>query len=276
MKLDMGRAWNEGTAMIGANRQMVAIVAGMFFFLPYLAMALLMPQVLQGQTEMMGDPADAQAAMEAIGALYAQNWWAFLLVAVAQIIGTLALLVLLSDTTRPTVGEALERGARGFLSYIGAQLLFAIGLGLLIGVPAALALASGSQAAFVLVIALAIVVGIYCAVKISLVGPAIAIDGLLNPVAILARSWRLTKGNSFRLAMFYLLLIVAIAVVAIVVTLVFGLVFAALGSEIETIGNGVVASLVNAVVTVIFLAVLAAVHRQLAGSASGQAGATFE
>ncbi|KUO49506.1 MAG: hypothetical protein APF82_04460 [Sphingomonadales bacterium BRH_c42] len=276
MKLDMGRAWNEGTAMIGANRQMVTIVAGMFFFLPYLAMALLMPQVLQGQTEMMGDPADAQAAVDALFALYAKNWWAFLLVAVAQIIGTLALLVLLSDTARPTVGEALERGARGFLSYIGAQLLFAIGLGLLIGVPAALALASGSQAAFVLVIALAIVVGIYCAVKISLVGPAIAIDGLLNPVAILARSWRLTKGNSFRLAMFYLLLIVAIAVVAIVVTLVFGLVFAALGSEIETIGNGVVASLVNAVVTVIFLAVLAAVHRQLAGSASGQAGVTFE
>jgi len=262
--------------MIGANRQMVTIVAGMFFFLPYLAMALLMPQVLQGQTEMMGDPADAQAAVDALFALYAKNWWAFLLVAVAQIIGTLALLVLLSDTARPTVGEALERGARGFLSYIGAQLLFAIGLGLLIGVPAALALASGSQAAFVLVIALAIVVGIYCAVKISLVGPAIAIDGLLNPVAILARSWRLTKGNSFRLAMFYLLLIVAIAVVAIVVTLVFGLVFAALGSEIETIGNGVVASLVNAVVTVIFLAVLAAVHRQLAGSASGQAGVTFE
>src|SRR3546814_10348254 len=67
-------------------------------------------------------------------------------------------------------------------------------------------------------------------------------DLLLNPVAILARSWRLTKGNSLRLAVFYVLLIIAIGVVAILVTLVSGLVFAALGGEAETIGNGVVAS----------------------------------
>lgn len=268
MKLDMGRAWNESTTMIGTNRQMVAVMAGVFFFLPYLAMALLMPQVVAGQAEMMGDPADMRAAADAIVALYADNWWAFLFVAVAQIIGTIALLVLLGDSTRPTVGEALQRGARGFLSYLGAQLLFAVALGLLIGVPAALALAAGSNTAFVLVIFLAIVVAIYCAVKISLVGPAIAIDGLLNPIAILARSWRLTKGNSLRLAVFYLLLLVAIMVIAIVVTLVSGLVFAAMGSEAETIGNGVVASFVNAVFAVVFLAVLAAVHRQLSGSGS--------
>src|SRR3546814_20607692 len=95
---------------------------------------------------------------------------------------------------------------------------------------------------FVLVIFLAIVAAFYCAVKISLVGPAIALDRLLNPVAILARSWRLTKGNSLRLAVFYVLLIIAIGVVAILVTLVSGLVFADLGGEAETIGNGVVAS----------------------------------
>src|SRR3546814_2644920 len=143
-----------------------------------------MPQGLAGQAEMMGDPAKMQATIDAIGALYAENWWAFLLVAVAQIIGTLALLVLLGDSTRPTVGEALQRGASGFLSYLGAQWLFAFGLGLLIGISAALALATGSNAAFVLVIFLAIVAAFYCAVNISLVGPAIAIDRLLNPVAI--------------------------------------------------------------------------------------------
>src|SRR3546814_15058160 len=108
-------------------------------------MALLMPQVLAGQAEMMGDPADMQAAVDAIIALYADNWWAFLFVAVAQIIGTIALLVLLGDNTRPTVGEALQRGARGFPSYLGAQLLFAVGLGLLIGIPPAPALAARSN-----------------------------------------------------------------------------------------------------------------------------------
>src|SRR3546814_3300178 len=41
-----------------------------------------------------------QAALDAMSALYAENWWAFLLVAIAQIIGTIALLVLLGDNSR--------------------------------------------------------------------------------------------------------------------------------------------------------------------------------
>src|SRR3546814_2992847 len=88
---------------------------------------------------------------------------------------------------------------------------------------------------------LAIVVAIYCAVKISLVGPVIAIDGIRNPVAVLARSWGLTKGNSFRLALFYLLLVVAIGVVSIIVTIVSGVIFAVIGGEVETMdGKSVV------------------------------------
>ena len=238
--------------------------------------ALLMPEALQAQAGITVDPADTQAAIDAIGAFYAENWWAFLLVAIAQVMGTIALLVLLTDHARPTVGEALQRGATGFLTYLGAQLLFVFALGLLIGIPIALAALTESSALIVSVVLLAVVVVIYCGVKISLVGPVIAIDGILNPVAVLARSWRLTKGNSFRLALFYFLLVVAIGVVSIIVTLLSGVIFAVVGGEVETIGNGVVTSLVNAVFAVIFLSVLAAIHRQLAGPTARQVSETFE
>ena len=44
MKLDMNRAWTEALSLIQANIGVVATVAGVFFFLPYLAFALLMPE----------------------------------------------------------------------------------------------------------------------------------------------------------------------------------------------------------------------------------------
>ena len=47
---------------------------------------------------------------------------------------------------------------------------------------------------------------------------------------MLTRSWALTKGNSFRLFLFYALLVVAIGVAALVVGGILGIVFAALYS----------------------------------------------
>src|SRR3546814_6360556 len=52
------------------------------------------------------------------------------------------------------------------LCYFGAQLLFVLGLGLLIAIPVVLAALTGSNALMVVIVLLAIVVTIYCAVKI--------------------------------------------------------------------------------------------------------------
>ena len=40
MKFDMGAAWNEAMRLISGNLQVIAIVAGVFFFLPYFAFSL--------------------------------------------------------------------------------------------------------------------------------------------------------------------------------------------------------------------------------------------
>lgn len=276
MKLDMSRAWAEATALLAGNRNMVAIIAAVFFFLPYFAIMLLVPETMQPQGQLGADPADAEQALQMMGQLYAENWWVFVIIGVAQAIGMLALLTLLTDARRPTVGEAIAHGTRGFFSYLGAQILLVAALmlvaGLLIGLGVAIAGTSGA----VLTGLAAFIIGLYLFIKFSLVTPVIAIDGILNPVRVLQRSWQLTKGNSLRLLGFYALLFVAMGVLSAVVTMVVGVLFAAMGGQAELIGNGLFAALLNAVFVVVFLGVLAGIHRQLSGPSPAKISTTFE
>ncbi|MBE5074552.1 glycerophosphoryl diester phosphodiesterase membrane domain-containing protein [Erythrobacteraceae bacterium E2-1 Yellow Sea] len=276
MKLDMGRAWSDATALLAGNRNVVMVVAGVFFFLPYFAIMLLVPETMQPQAQMGADPADMEQAMQMLGQLYAQNWWVFVVIGVTQAIGMLALMTLLTDRNRPTVGEAIARGGRGFFSYIGTQILFALALGIVIALLVALGAAIAGPQGAVLTGVIAFVIGVYLFIKFSLVTPVIAIDGILNPIRILQRSWQLTKGNSFRLLGFYILLFLALGIVSGVVTMVMGVLFAAMGGQLELIGNGLFAALLNAVFVVIFLGVLAGVHRQLSGPSQADISDTFE
>ena len=81
-------------------------------------------------------------------------------------------------------------------------------------------------------------------------------------------SWTLTKGNSIRLFFFYLLLLVAFIIVSTVISLVLGLVFALAGEQAQ-FGQGIVSGLTNAVMIVVAICVLAAVHTQFMRLAGG-------
>lgn len=273
-KLDMGQAWNVAVALIGKNRDVILVVAGVFFFLPSLAVALLMP----GSEEMMAIPAGAEPDFEQItaqmSALYADVWWVFLLLGLAQAIGVLGLLALLTDTARPTVGEALVFGLKALLPYLAAQILVSLAVVILIVALIALGAAIGVAVAALLGL-VGIVLAIYVYVKFSLVSPVIGVEKQLNPFAALARSWRLTKGNSLRLFVFYLLLVIAMIVLSIVVGLVAaGL--SLLGEQAGLVIGGIVNGLMNMAFVVVMLAVLVAIHRQLAGRGAEEVGKTFE
>lgn len=273
MKLDMSRAWNDATAMISANRETVLILAGVFFFLPNLVLMLSMPDMA---STMQMQPADSEQALEQMTGMYAQMWWAFVLIALLQGVGMLASLSLLGNAARPTVGEAIKAGVVGLLPYIGVQILQTLLFVAVLGIPFGAAVASGLPGlAFVVGVAV-LVAFLYLFTKFSLSAPVIAIDHLMNPLRAMGTSWRITKGNSLRLFLFYLLLFVALLVVFIIVSMVFGMIFALMGSQIMLIGNGITASLINAASITIFLAVLAAVHRQLAGPTTEDVRETFE
>ncbi|KPM21629.1 glycerophosphoryl diester phosphodiesterase membrane domain-containing protein [Citromicrobium bathyomarinum] len=274
MKLDMNRAWTEALSLIQANIGVVATVAGVFFFLPYLAFALLMPETANFAVE--PNPDDPTAAFDQVMALYADIWWIMLLLIVAQTVGTLALLALLRADNRPTVGQAITVGAIGFLTSIAATIILYIGVGVIGGVLMGVAIASKITALAVILGLLLFVAFIYLMVKFSLLAPVIAIDKVYNPLTALLRSWRLTKGNSVRLFFFYLLLFIALVVVSGVIGMIVMLVFGLMGEEVMLIGSGLINSAVNAVVIVLMLGVLAAVHRQLAGPSAESMGETFE
>lgn len=278
-KLDMGKAWTETTGLTGSNRDTIGAIAGLFFFLPSFALALLAPDVVNPEPVPTAG-ADPQAVMQAtinqISAAYAESWLLMLTLSIAQFIGSLALLALLTDSARPTVGEALTRGVKSIPSYIGAQILSALAAGVVIGLPLGLIAAAAPPAAVVIAAFLLIMCALYMFVKFSLVAPVIVIDDERNPIKALARSWRLTKGNSFRIVVFMVLLFFTFGIIAALVSGILGLVLSAAGTQVAQIGNGVVSALVNAVMGVVFLVVIAAVHRQLAGPSTDGLAATFE
>lgn len=261
MKFDLDTAWKDTTRLLRDNFTLLAIVAGVFYFIPYAAALLWIP----GLAELtMGQFDPTSADMEAMAnEMFAGYWWALVLLGILQGIGLLAMLALLRRRANPTVGQAITTGGKSVLSYIGAQLMQAIALGivvfLLIGIP----MASG-------VIPLAIIGGIagavvvlYLLTKLSIAAPVIAIDGELNPLNALTRSWRLTKGNSLRLFFFYFLLILAYIVISTIVSMVFALIFAMGGAEAQSFGQAISASLMNALLALFFACVLAAIHTQL-------------
>lgn len=272
MQFDMGRAWRDAAAMITGNREVMLIVAGVFFFLPSFAAVLLFPD-MQAQLSQNATPEQAQQFMTDF---YVNNAPIFVLTGLVQIVGFIALLALLRDDSRPTLGAALKVGLVGLLPYIGVQLLVALGIMLLIVIVIAASAAGGVAVGAVLGIAAA-VASAYILVKLSLITPVVGIEKVMNPVTVLKRSWALTKGNSLRLFAYYLLLFGVFLVVTLVLSMVFGVVFALLGTGTAfMIANGLFSGLLSAAATLVFAAVLAGVHRQLAGPSTDRLTGTFE
>jgi len=274
MKLDMGRAWNDALSLLRGNGQVVLVVAGVFFFLPNLALLLLMPDVMGEAEARVAGETDFGAVFEAVGTLYAQIWWQIVAISLLTAIGMLGLLALLTGHNRPTVGEALKAGVVYLLPYIGAQILIGLAAVLIILVPIAVGSAAGA-AAGALVGILAFVAVLYVYTKFSLTVPVIVIEETMNPIRALSRSWSLTKGNSVRLFLFYVLIFVVFFVVMIVFGIVGGALGLIAGADANIIVNGLISAAANMVGISLYLAVLAAVHQQLSGGAK-DVGATFE
>lgn len=270
MKFSMSAAWNEAMAMFSANREVLLIVAGIFFFLPTVLTALVMPNF---QEQMIANP---EAFQEEMVAMYASWGWLFFLMMLVQIVGYLAMLALLRDHNRPTVGEAIKSGIAGLLPAIGTYLLMTIGLGLVFALLIGTVIAIDVTALTVLVGVLCVVLFVYLAVKFSLSAPVIALDKIGNPIKVLARSWALTKGNSFRIFLFYVLIFICYVVISMVIGIPLGLLVVATGTTVGLFISAVVSGALSAVVTSLFVAVLAAVHRQLSGPSAESVSDVFE
>lgn len=286
MKFSMTTAWNEAMAMFTANREVLLIIAGIFFFLPSLAFAIMFPQMQDLQQMMLTDPERYQQQVEAMFTDYLPllilGVIAYLLFTLA---GYLALVAMLRDHARPTVGEAIGFGAKAAVpAFLGMILLYLV-MVLAALVPALLlgagsAASGGSSAGFgfvaFIVVVLMIVVLLYLMTKFSLFLAVMGLEGTLNPVRALARSWRLTRRNSVRLFAFYVLLTICYVVIAVIVSMPAMLLVMVLGTTVAGLVNGLVSGALTAVATVLFVAILASIHRQLSGPSGEAIGEVFE
>jgi len=271
MKFDSNQAWKDAAAAVSANRDLLLALAGVFMVLPAFALALLLPPPEQAQG------ADFKAMMAQMGEYYRSAFPALIAMAVLSILGTLTMLTLFTDRSRPTVGEAIRQGLRGIVPVIAAQLLTGFVAALAMIAVMSIAQLAGAQGAGLLLTALLALGFVYAMVRLSLLSPVVIVEGQRNPVAALKRSWELTRGNAGRLLAFYLLLGLALLIVYLLATAAIGLVVTMIASGgLASAINNLVATCLEAVMSVYFVAVTATSHRQLAGPSPSLVADRFE
>ena len=283
MNFNMNRTWSQAMALVRANFQLLAIIAGVFLLLPALVFATVMPSTMDLMTLSENPEALEQAMSGVLGPLIVYGLIGMLL----QFIGYGAMVALIGGD-RPTVGEAIMLGLRSLPTLILATLAFALlylvavgVMSLLIGLVAgALAAVGGNAIAVVVaaVLVLAMIVAVlYVMARLSLTLPIVVLEGLRNPIAALRRSWALTKPFGGPIFAFYLLLLVAYLVISLLLFGVLGAVGALLGQgPAAALLGGLAQGLTGAVLAMVMSGILVSMHQQLGGRSSVAIGDTFE
>ncbi len=272
MNFDMNRTWSQAVALVRANFQLLAIIAGVFLLLPALAFYLLNPELVQVLA--------AGEKTEQVDAMMPQLLVYGLVVFVGQMIGQAALVALVGRH-RPTVGEAIGLGTRVLPSVVGALIVFlagvyavALALSLVVALVAVVSGASASGGAlggFISIVLL--VIELYLMIRCMLALPVIVLEHRLNPIKALRRSWRLTSKHAWKILGFVALLGIAYFVIVLLIMLVFGAIGLAVGADPASpqlgpgsaAGFAVVASVMGALVAMLTSGILVSMHRQLAG-----------
>jgi hypothetical protein len=260
-KLSITAAWNESAGYLGNHFGALFTLAVALITLPNVALQALGP----GAT--------------APGEVPAPGLWLLLIpvVAVLGITGSLAISTLALGRAA-TIGEAIGHGFRRVIPMFLATVIVVVALCLVV-VPLVLAtglrledLATPTPATAGKLLLAMLVAGalfLFVGVRLLLMTPVAAAEAA-GPVAIITRSWALSRGHFWRLLGFFLLLAVAASVVALVATLVIGFVVAAVaGPPAPGTASGLVMLLVGGLINAVFLVVMgtmvARLYLQLAG-----------
>ena len=262
-KLSIGTAWIEAAAFVRKERRLLAPVVLGLILLPAVVSTMIQPQTPAGVSPEPG------------------SWMIVALVMILlMMIGQMAIVVMV-DGWRGSVGEAIGRAARRLPTLVLAALLVMIPLILVSSIVlAAVALATGGGpvtppslgGAGWLTILILMVMALVVTVRLL---PLVAVvaGGTDGPIAALKRTFRLTRGEFWRLLGFVLLLAIAFIVAAAAVGAVFGSAVVVLLGPLEpwSVSLLLVAlagALVQAAFVTLYTAMLARIRAQLEGSTS--------
>jgi hypothetical protein len=184
--LSYSAVWEDTGQMLHANAGLLTAVAGVFLFLPALLMARYFPPV---------EPAETwREWIEAMRAyLQVAGPW-LILSSIANIIGSVAIYLLLLKAPRLTVGAAVARSLAILPFFYVVSLItnLAIGAGL----------------------TMLIVPGIFLIGKMVLAGPVLVAEMPKAPFSAIQRSWHLSDGRSWSIAGLVVIVYLAAALVS--------------------------------------------------------------
>jgi hypothetical protein len=254
--LSINETWNQTAAFAKREAHLLFPVAFLFIALPGAILQALMPVPVPGAAPQPG------------------AWLAMVPVAIVlSLIGTLAITHL---ALRPgsSVGESLHVAARRFIFLLGSVLLVGLGAGAVVFLVALLAAGVGlgtgdpaGRGALVLFFLLCLPIFIFFWVRLMLMTPA-AVAESGGSIAIIRRSWTVTRGHFWPLLGFVLVFLLVVLVVSIAVNAIGGIiVFLIAGApqpgSIAMFALLLVSALLNAVVSAFFATFLAKVYAQL-------------
>jgi hypothetical protein len=260
MIFDSNLAWQRASATIRTNREVLFALAGVFFLLPTLAFSLFFPQ-----------PTPPAGGDEAAMMQFAADWYAKTIpvaipVALIEAAGTMALLTLMTDRSRPTVGQAIRTGFVAMPVYIAGQLVLGFALGMAALVVMGVLSLTGSQALTTAGLIALVAGAAYVWVRTSLSAPVVAVERVLNPFRALRRSWELTCGNGLRLLVFYALIVLVFAILLSIILALMGIVLAlVMPAKPAALLVAMLSAGLQSVMVLTFVSALAAAHAQMAG-----------
>ena len=229
-------AWSDLIAIVRPNLTILGSIAGMFLFLPVLALWLFapLPQLA----------ADDPTFFPALLAYYQRMLPGFLALTIVSAFGQVALLALLLDSNRPTVGEGLRRSAPLLLPYLAMSLIVNLVLG------------TG--------FALLFLPGLYLAGRLSVVGPVMVAEHQTNPIQAIATAWRYTSGLGWSIVGFMMIVVLLGWIALSLTTGVIGAVLKlALPQEFGPIAAAMSQALGGAGLSLLIVLVTAVIYRQL-------------
>lgn len=262
-KASISRAWDESRAVLTGNGKILSAIALALLVLPGLIADLFMPAVPQGE-------------MPKAGAWMVPLAISFLIALAGQLA-----IIRIAVGAQTTVGGAISHAFARAPIYIAATILWMLPFLLLLGFISSAAVEGGEQpsagaAGIILLLSLIVLIGgVFLFIRMLMCGP-VASNEPVGPIAVLRRSWQLTRGNWFRLFGFFLLFTIAAIVILMFVAIVAGLLGRLLSGEAGpmTVGGllaSLMAQLAGALVSVVFSVMVARIYVQLAGAGEPQA-----
>ena len=261
VKFDMGAAWDDTLQLLKSHTALIGTIAGVFLFLPALAVAWFGPVPIEPPAGATFDQILATFQQSARQAMPYQ-----LLIAVIGAIGGVGILRLWLSRSSVSVKDALAFAFKMIPTMIGVQLLMGIAVGLVAVVLILPGAALGGAPGVLLLIFGLIAFATLCAFlwgRVAVVSPLIADRIQYNPVTAVKESWDLTRNNGWRIFLFLFLVTLVIGIIGLIVGGVVAVV-AGSGEGIGRMLTGVIEAGFAAVSGVVSLAITAATYRQLA------------